>query len=433
MISCYCHINMILLIFLLYINITSCFLPLFNKNNKVDSFILKPIEKLNKKPVLIVNEPINNCNVRLVGVSHGSPASADLVREIITSYPKKPKAVVLELCDDRFLSISLDAKIQPRNNITLIDFYNHKMNKIKLYETQKLLSNNINDKYPFISRIFSAIRFAQSQGLVGGVFVIIGLVVSSMQRLFHSPTGDEFVTAMKLSEELDIPIRLGDAPQADTLNSIKRLISTETFQLNEIITGAEGFLFSSLGLLYRSSNKRIDDKLSIVSPQLLDQSKWISIPTAYFEDPLLIRSLLPLLAVLLLSFMMTITSSFADTPQIDVSSIDLSTTSLGIENNKFIETIISLFNFFITGDLSSNFTGYVDLVIDLFGLLLLIRMGKLIGTDRDRIIASKIQETCKLYPGSDIVVVIGMLHCNGVARWLISGLDPTQSSTDKNQ
>jgi hypothetical protein len=26
--------------------------------------------------------------------------------------------------------------------------------------------------------------------------------------------------------------------------------------------------------------------------------------------------------------------------------------------------------------------------------------------------------------GTDVVVVVGMLHCNGVARWLLSGLDP---------
>ena len=29
-----------------------------------------------------------------------------------------------------------------------------------------------------------------------------------------------------------------------------------------------------------------------------------------------------------------------------------------------------------------------------------------------------------LLQGQDIVVVIGMLHCNGVARWLLSGVDP---------
>ena len=28
--------------------------------------------------------------------------------------------------------------------------------------------------------------------------------------------------------------------------------------------------------------------------------------------------------------------------------------------------------------------------------------------------------------GQDIVVVIGMLHCNGVARWLLSGFDPLE-------
>ena len=31
---------------------------------------------------------------------------------------------------------------------------------------------------------------------------------------------------------------------------------------------------------------------------------------------------------------------------------------------------------------------------------------------------------CIVLQGEDIVVVIGMLHCNGVARWLLSGVDP---------
>lgn len=31
---------------------------------------------------------------------------------------------------------------------------------------------------------------------------------------------------------------------------------------------------------------------------------------------------------------------------------------------------------------------------------------------------------CAVLQGEDIVVVIGMLHCNGVARWLLSGVDP---------
>ena len=54
-------------------------------------------------------------------------------------------------------------------------------------------------------------------------------------------------------------------------------------------------------------------------------------------------------------------------------------------------------------------------------LFVLVRMAKLIGADRDVIIAEKIDEACRKYPkNSEFVVVIGMLHCNGVARKLLS-------------
>lgn len=66
----------------------------------------------------------------------------------------------------------------------------------------------------------------------------------------------------------------------------------------------------------------------------------------------------------------------------------------------------------------------IDTSVDFFSVLLLIRMAKLIGTDRDSIIASKVQQACLDYPGGNVVVVIGMLHCNGVGRWLMSGVDP---------
>lgn len=92
----------------------------------------------------------------------------------------------------------------------------------------------------------------------------------------------------------------------------------------------------------------------------------------------------------------------------------------------------------------------VNLASDVLSFLLIVRLGKLIGSDRDRIIASKIRDACKVYPvrcslisgheaftsirmiflacvsiqGTDVVVVVGMLHCNGVARWLLSGVDP---------
>ena len=65
-----------------------------------------------------------------------------------------------------------------------------------------------------------------------------------------------------------------------------------------------------------------------------------------------------------------------------------------------------------------------DLVADAFSFLLLVRLGKIIGTDRHKIIAANVRETALASPNQELVVVVGMLHCNGVGRWLLSGVDP---------
>ena len=91
-------------------------------------------------PVLVVlpekgisESKINfNNTVHLIGVSHGSPPSAKLVRDTIydlkvtldkaavasnnSSGLKSPVVVALELCDDRYLSIALESKVRISSN-----------------------------------------------------------------------------------------------------------------------------------------------------------------------------------------------------------------------------------------------------------------------------------------------------------------------------
>ena len=69
------------------------------------------IIKTTGKPVLRVIDPNSNSIVHLVGVSHGSPISAELVQSTISMV--KPDVIVLELCEDRYISMSLDNKIVP--------------------------------------------------------------------------------------------------------------------------------------------------------------------------------------------------------------------------------------------------------------------------------------------------------------------------------
>jgi len=76
------------------------------------------VVKATGKPVLRVIDPNSNSVVHLVGVSHGSPTSADLVQSTISAV--KPDVIVLELCEDRYISMSLDNKIVPTGLVSLL-------------------------------------------------------------------------------------------------------------------------------------------------------------------------------------------------------------------------------------------------------------------------------------------------------------------------
>lgn len=143
-----------------------------------------PVVKSFKRPYLTVTDPITRARIHLVGVSHGSSSSANLVKEVFSEV--NPSAVVLELCDDRFFSISLDAKIRPRENTTLINLYDTEMEVIRKEEEE---AQSYSAAVGFFATLGNILRFATQQGPVGGVFVLLGLLVNNLQRLTRSNTG----------------------------------------------------------------------------------------------------------------------------------------------------------------------------------------------------------------------------------------------------
>ena len=189
----------ILTLILLTIPVNSFFSNLFrNKIKPLKDRPILPITKIDKKPVLQVNDPLTSSDIYLVGVSHGSPSSAMLVKDTITSL--KPSAVVLELCPDRYISICIEANIIPRDNQTLIDKYYDTVRKIKarddLQQTQSLKYNQP------ISKFLSTLQFISSQGLVAGFFVLISFLGTGSQLLTSNGTQseDEFVTAIRTAQ-----------------------------------------------------------------------------------------------------------------------------------------------------------------------------------------------------------------------------------------
>ena len=139
----------------------------------------------------------------------------------------------------------------------------------------------------------------------------------------------------------------------------------------------------------------------------MSESSWISIPGTYAENSDMWMSVLPLLIISLVpTFVANLAYAVgADTGTVDLVSLATSDSHSQSSISIFYEMLFEPF----------------ENALDIASAFILVRMAKLIGADRDIIIADKIDEACRLYPTeSEFVVVIGMLHCNGVARRLLT-------------
>jgi pheromone shutdown protein TraB len=374
------------------------------------------VSKPSAKPVLVVNDGATGTNVHLVGVSHGSQSSANLVSETIDNV--NPGVVVLELCDDRFMSISIDAEIVPKDK-SMRDKYDDIQSKLakrrQVYQGDGS-SGRADMTFP---NLLGILRFAKGQGFIGGLFVLMGMAVGNIQKLTSASTGDEFVTAMREAEKRNIPIRLGDAPQNMTVRSITKVVSAKTVSPTDVVKGAKNLAFAAFGIVPGEATQVVGNKAFDVKD--LQKKKWINIPLVYLNNLPLVQSILPLIGIYAL------TASIAVTP-LDMSPAfadQVTDSSAYLSQQMDIVTAASQNAGFGMIDIG-NVDKLVGEAANTLSSLLLIRMTKLIGTDRDAIIASKVRRVMKdpKFKGKDIVVVIGMLHCNGVARWLTLGDEP---------
>lgn len=354
--------------------------------------------KVESGPILTVVHPETKTKVFLVGVSHGSEASSCLVTNVLSD--KKPSAVVLELCEDRFLTISLNAAVSPQEDPDLMQKYI----EMNVGMEERLARHAA--KSP-LQKLLAIFKFAKDQGFLGGMFVLMGVAVGSAQKLMTGEHDDEFTAAIRAAKNLSIPIRLGDAPQNDTLKSLRNIASLDTINPKLILEGSRGLAFSAFGLCAESSNTASP---GCPPAEVLSKSQWLNIPSAYLKNAGLGRSLYPLLLVSLLFLGLEEIPLFSDS-SVRASELPWSVASpdyLGLDG----------------GGSGIGIIENIQRVLDYASMLVLVRMTKIIGTDRDAIIADKVLDVCREFPNQEIVVVIGMLHCNGVARWLMSGVPP---------
>lgn len=393
-----------------------------------------PVSKIDKEPILTLQHASSGSKVTLIGVSHGSAASANLVSEQMKSI--KPDAVIVELCEDRILSISLESKIEPIYNRTLNSMYKMKQKQI---EDKRSREESEGQKRGILQRTISTFRFAQTQGLFGGVVLIMGLMISALQKATRDASlSDEFVTSMTLANEMKIPVILGDAPQNDTLKSIQALFTIDTLNPRNVIEGAASLGFSAFGAFPQVSINE-PEIIDNIDKNILHKSRWINIPVTYVESTQMFTSVIPILLVSTIPTLLATIAVGDDAGSSITSASNFMSTMNQVvaEPSSFLPTIAALFhssppplpsevttNLQVSSNLNGLMNSYFETfenVIDVISLFVLVRMAKLIGADRDVIIAEKIDEACRKYPkNSEFVVVIGMLHCNGVARRLLS-------------
>ena len=144
------------------------------------------------------------------------------------------------------------------------------------------------------------------------------------------------------------------------------------------------------------------------------QSEWINIPLVYAENWNMVKSLIPLVIIAGVSAALSIAADQLDAIGIglltqpnpispDVSSFHLDPTTIGfspqlVDVARTTNTIVDEFFAFLNFDITEEQAFAVDVLIESFSLLVLIRLAKIIGSDRDKIIASKIMKICEEFP-----------------------------------
>ena len=197
-----------------------------------------------------------------------------------------------------------------------------------------------------------------------------------------------------------------------------------------------------MGLLPKESNPEVSEAIPAA---VLSECRWINIPRVYLEQPSLVKSMLPILLVtgVVVSMDYVTALNLLESLPSDAATVPIPTLPAVLPDG-FADTLDS----------------YLSVFINTIEYSILVRLATLIGTNRDVILAANIQETAKEFKvhkyaqmhcisdacmrsltqsmvfahhvmtvyssqGGKVVVVNGMLHSNGIARWILSGLKPS--------
>lgn len=392
------------------------------------------IECTNRKSGCVVEliEPETNCTVRIIGVFHGSQSSSKDVMQCISS---STDIIVLELCSDRYRDLILkkspDTIPNKRPSGSGRGEPPSEEEESEVGETATKSSiSYISSKSWFKQYVRVVGDTIDRQGWRTGIVVaIFGLVNGFQEQILQLQPGLEFVTASEISTNFSIPIILADQDVAVTLQRIGQ-IPHITYDLwyNFIQKRSWGTTFgplaSAFSLAIFGDWMDIDDS---ENPKLLSLPQFLTRSIDAIQD--LLRFLvLPLFMIQALNTMLSIQDS--------QSLLNTAVAELSVQQDDLLMT-----------------TSINIIVILLFYLCVALPATQVILIERDDVLATGIRAACRLASGkynfrrsneqiasnsvlvrkseenfvihqnADVVVVLGLLHVNGVALRLSQKFD----------
>ena len=321
-------------------------------------------------PVISLTLPKKKVRVHIVGCIHSSSTAVTNVKNVINSVASNPKAVVLELCSRRYKSLQDDKKMLESNQG---DQINHEKE-----------INNI-DKVGFLVYCLSVLTYAQ--------------------RPLKIVPGAEFLAAMSEAERRNIPIEMGDEEVEKIIQNLKSVGNIKGFIANpiDILKTIQTMAFSITGNY---------DFISMKNNKDFSKLQWLNILPAFFSDRNLVRDTLILMSpsIIPLTFVTVIANYIMENYQSFPFSSFL-TSSINPSSDYLYQ---------LADILTNIFTIYWGLVVT--------NIFRYVIVERDRIIAMKISDICNKiskenennnHEISDVICVLGMLHSNGVVRYLL--------------
>ena len=372
-------------------------------------------------------EPETNCSVRIIGVFHGSDSSSRDVFKYVTA---SSDMVVLELCSDRHrdLVVKQSSEASRRKRPVDSDRDNSEYDE-EISESRGGAETQI-QRETAISRVTSKSWFELYRSAVkdtldrqgwrtGIVVAIFGLVNGFQEQILKFQPGLEFLTASGIASNFSIPIVLADQDVSITLQRIGQIPQIAFELLGNFCRERSwdttfGPMSSALSLaVFGGWIYVFDDRL----PQML------SLPQFLIRNS---DSVLDLLRFLGLPFL--IVQALHAIFSMDDAATAIDTAAAHLSTQHCYDQMISTW---------VNITVFI-----LFYLCVALPATQVILIERDDTLTAGIQAACRLAQRNsllrlvrksesmtearqdvEVVVVLGMLHVNGVALRLTKKYD----------